>query len=306
MGFESWACPRCRGRLTPQSQNLLACESCRESFASRAGIWHFLNEHQRRYYGPFLEDYDKIRLAEGRSSSDPEFYRQLPHRDLSGNFSDEWRIRAASFRELGSSVIKPRIESQQGTLIVADLGAGNCWLSHRLSQLGVTTLAVDLRTDPLDGLGCHIHYPDPIIPIETEFSRLPVETGCLDLVIFNASLHYTEDLEQTLSEGCRVLGPTGQLVILDSPVYRQADSGRQMVKEREQEFRLRFGTASNHLGAQHFLTWDGLNEMADKLGLSWACYRPSYGLSWRLRPFKARCLGRREPAVFAIFVGSRR
>jgi len=306
MSFESWACPRCRGWLTPQSQNLLSCRACDQSFASKAGIWHFLDEPRRRYYAPFLEDYRTIRVAEGRSSQDPEFYRQLPDHDLSGNFSDEWRIRAASFRELVNSVIRPRLESHRGALTVADLGAGNCWLSHRLSQIGVTALAVDIRTDPFDGLGCHRHYPSPIIPIETDFSRLPFETGCLDLVVFNASLHYTENLERTLAEACRALAPTGQLVILDSPVYRQADSGRQMVKEREHDFCRRFGTASNHLDSEHFLTWSRLQEVAEKLELSWTCYRPRYGLSWRLRPLKAWCLGRREPAAFAVLVGSRR
>ncbi len=244
-------------------------------------------------------------MAEGRSSKDLEFYRQLPDRDLSGNFKAEWRIRAASVRGLVNLVIKPQLEARQGTLTAADLGAGNCWLAHRLSQMGLTALAVDIQTDQFDGLGCHRHYTSPIIPVETDFSHLPFETGCLDLVIFNASLHYTEDLEQTLLESCRALRPTGQLVILDSPVYRQPESGRQMVSEREQDFCRRFGTASNHLDSEHFLTWQRLQDVAHRLRISWTCHRPRYGLSWRLRPLKARVLGRREPAAFAILVGSR-
>src|ERR1022692_3499187 len=75
----------------------------------------------------FLDDYVKIRHAEGRGSRDAEYYFALPYRDVTGRLQDQWSIRAKSYRYLEKRVLPP-IEKQFGRpLRIADLGAGNCW-----------------------------------------------------------------------------------------------------------------------------------------------------------------------------------
>jgi predicted RNA methylase len=51
------------------------------------------------------------------------------------------------------------LETQFGRpLRIADLGAGNCWLSYRLALRGHLPIAIDIQGDPLDGLGAGLHY----------------------------------------------------------------------------------------------------------------------------------------------------
>ncbi len=121
--------------------------------------------------------------------------------------------------------------------------------------------------------------------------------------MFNASLHYSTDVEVTVAEALRVLRPEGRIVVLDSPVYRRAESGIQMVREREQDFERRYGCRSNSLESENFLTFDRLEELATSLSLSWETLQPSYGLKWHLRLWKESLLGHREPARFMLLVG---
>ncbi|MBV9282476.1 MAG: class I SAM-dependent methyltransferase, partial [Chloroflexi bacterium] len=93
----------------------------------------------------------------------------------------------------------------------------------------------------------------PFTPIQADFDHLPLpdqgagqpvsgmprdagpqtaSAGPIDLAVFNASLHYSMDCRATLREALRVLSPDGSLVVMDSPVYRRAGSGEQMVRER--------------------------------------------------------------------------
>src|SRR6266536_1656375 len=59
----------------------------------------------------FLDDYIRIRHAEGRGSQDAEYYLALPFRDVTGRLQDQWTIRAKSFRYLEKRVL-PVIEKQ--------------------------------------------------------------------------------------------------------------------------------------------------------------------------------------------------
>ena len=96
-----------------------------------------------------------------------------------------------------------------GQLRIADLGAGNCWLSYRLALRGHRPIAIDILGDPLDGLAAGRHYQDraPFPRINAEFDDLPLATGSLDAAIYNASIHYSTDYRRTLSEIRRVLRP---------------------------------------------------------------------------------------------------
>ena len=139
----------------------------------------------------FLDDYIKIRHAEGRGSQDSAYYLALPYRDTTGRLQDQWTIRAKSYRYLERRVLPP-IEKQFGRpLRVADLGAGNCWMSYRLALRGHRPLAIDILCDPLDGLAAGRHYQQQTAfpRINAEFDDLPLADESLDVAIYNASIH---------------------------------------------------------------------------------------------------------------------
>ena len=299
------ACPKCQLALEKYPPRSLHCPSCHRSFCRQQGIWRFLDEREATRLNPFIADYDRIREGEGRGSSDSTYYRQLPEVSLEDPLVEQWRVRRIGFNSLLAKVIHPLASRSGVPLFIADLGAGNCWLSNRLTLLGHVSIPVDIRDDPRDGLGCHQHFESTLSPLQASFVELPFLSGIFDLVIFNAAVHYGEDLAVVLTESLRVLGPEGQLVILDSPIYRDVASGRLMVREREADFSERFGIPSNRLESEHFLTWTRLEELGNELAIRWQFERPNYGLRWRLRRLKQAVLRRRELADFALIIGSR-
>ena len=300
-----FACPICRTPLTPLNAARQRCPVDETIYECRDGIWRFLTPDRQMYFDRFMHEYQIVRQAERRGSTDAVYYRALPFADLSGRFTTDWQIRARSFRAFQRDVLQPLERDVQRPLHVIDLGAGNGWLSYRLAQRGHVVAAIDLLTNSTDGLGAHVHYDAPFTPVQAEFDRLPLAEKQIDLIIFNASLHYSTHCEPTLCEALRVLQPTGKVVILDSPIYHSNESGLQMVREREAAFTRAYGFPSNALPSENYLTDQRLHDLAEALHLQWKWIQPFYGWRWLLRPVKARLLRRREPARFAVVVGQR-
>jgi SAM-dependent methyltransferase len=245
----------------------------------------------------FLEDYGRIRTAEGRGSDKGDYYRALPFADATSPNAEQWRIRSRTFRYFASRVLPGR------PLQILDLGAGNCWLSHRLAEAGHRPVAVDIFSDQRDGLRAARHYPLPIRVVEADFDRLPFEPSSVDMAVFNASFHYSPDYARTLAEVRRCLRPEGRVVILDSPVYKHSQHGEQMRAERQDFFEREHGFRSEALGSIEFLDEPMLGDLARDLQLTWRVHKPWYGLAWMLRPWKARLAGRRPPSRFWILEG---
>ena len=299
------ACPQCRWSLERRGQDELYCPRDRHSFYRSEGIWRMVTSERATYFQKFIQDYETVRREEGRGADDAEYYRNLPFTDLTGRFAEDWRIRATSFRALMKQVLHP-IEAQHGRpLKILDIGAGNGWLSNHLAARGHDVAAVDLLANASDGLGAHVHFETVFVPVQAEFDRLPFVDDQVDLIIFNGSLHYSTDFAVTLGGALRVLRSDGKLAVVDSPVYRHAASGQAMVREREAQFQRRYGFPSNAIPCENFLTYDRLRDLARGLGLELQTFEPFYGVSWALRPWKARVRRRREPAKFLLIVGQR-
>jgi ubiquinone/menaquinone biosynthesis C-methylase UbiE/uncharacterized protein YbaR (Trm112 family) len=290
-------CPRCKGELTIEAPDQLRCEQDALVFRQVDGVWRFLLPERESHYARFTSDYERVRHFEGRFSADASYYRALPYKDLSGKFSADWKIRAASFRAL--------IKVLPVRSTVLDVGAGNGWLSNRLASAGHTVCAVDLLVNAEDGLGAWKYYESTFNPIQAEFVALPIPDATVDVVIFNASLHYAENYEQTLGESLRVLRPAGMLVIMDSPVYQVTESGQKMVAERREQFLSRYGFASDAIQSEGFLTYERMQALGQSLVVRWRRIVPFYGVRWVLKPLIARLRGRREPAQFGLWLGRR-
>jgi ubiquinone/menaquinone biosynthesis C-methylase UbiE/uncharacterized protein YbaR (Trm112 family) len=297
------ACPRCHATLLNVDKTKIRCPNDGLSFRQVDGIWRMLLPEREKHFASFIHDYETIRLAEGRGSSDKAYYRKLPSYDLSGRMSGDWRIRAASFDEFIKHVMVPFEKQLARSLIILDLGSGNCWLSNRLAIRDHEVAAIDLTINDFDGLGCHRFYDSTIIPIQADFDNLPFPDSSVDMALFNASLHYSVNINETVGEALRTLQPSGLLVILDSPIYHDPTSGEQMVREREATFTRQYGFPSNELQSTNYLTYAKLKELAKDLDLNWKFHTPLYSLQWTLRPILAFLLSRREPAKFHVIVG---
>jgi len=305
-------CTGCKSDLTTvpyhslgQEHKPVECMHCLAKLTQHQGIWLALLESRQRYFARFMRDYELVREAEGRGSSDPEFYLSLPFQDRTGRNSWQWSIRSRTFRYFATRIL-PALEGRVSRpLSVLDLGAGNGWLSYRLAQLGHHPIAVDLQTNSFDGLGAAIHYqhslPKLFPRFQAELDRLPFANGQFDCAIFNASFHYSENYDRTLAETIRCLRPSGTIVIADSPSYSREEVGLQMVEERRKSFHKSYGFASDSLHSREYLTRDRLFCLETRHNLEWVTYTPWYGVRWACRPVLAWAGRRREPSQFRIY-----
>jgi SAM-dependent methyltransferase len=293
------ACPLCHRPWASPYGHVLACHHDNLTFFQMDGIWRFLVPERAAYLGTFMQEYAQVREAEGWGNADPAYYRALPFRDASGRHAAIWRIRARSYQALQSHLLLPKNRPQR----ILDLGAGNGWLAYRLAHAGHAVAAVDLMVNEVDGLGTHPYYDAAYLPLQAEFDHLPLASSQADFVIFNGAFHYATDYEQTLQEALRLLRPQGHIVIMDSPLYRDGDSGRQMVQEREEAFAARYGFHGNALPLGNYLTYERLADLAMTLSLRWQFIDPHYGWCWSLRHWLARLRVHREPATFQLIVG---
>jgi len=303
MKQDFFICPRCRTTLERNVPDRVTCPQDGLEFRKVDGVWRFLLPESEAHYARFIADYETVRRFEGRGSTSADYYRFLPFKDLSGRHQADWRIRARSFNVLVKNVLTRLQAPLERSLKIIDLGAGNGWLSNRLAAQGDRVMAVDLLVNEEDGLGAWKFYEHSFTPVQAEFNHLPVMDHFADAVIFNASLHYSENYAETLKEALRVLSPQGLVVILDSPVYRRGASGEKMVQEREEQFKQKYGFASDNLQSENYLTYVRLKELARELNLHWKFITPFYGLPWMFRPLLAKVRGRREPAKFHLLVG---
>ena len=298
-------CPRCQTSLERSAPDKVTCPQDGLEFWNKEGIWRFLLPEREAHFARFIADYEAIRRSEERGSTSANYYRALPFKDLSGRYLSDWTIRTRSFNVLVKNVLTRFQNPLERSLKILDLGAGNCWLSNRLSVQGDRVIAIDLLVNEQDGLGAWKHYEHGFIPVQAEFSQLPIMDRFADAVIFNASFHYSEDYAKTLNEALRALSAKGLIVIMDSPVYRHRDSGEKMVREREAQFTRQYGFPSNNLPSENYLTYARLEELARELNLKWKFITPFYNLKWSLRPLIAFLLHHREPARFHVIIGKR-
>ena len=251
----------------------------------------------------FIEDYTRIRHAEGRGSGDSAYYRELPDRDLTGRNSDQWRIRALSFRHFERTILAAAEREAGRALDVLDLGAGNGWMSHRLALRKHNVVALDIFRDDQDGLGALVHYPVRPMAVAAEFDHLPFRGSAFDLAIYNSSFHYSSDYRRTLAEVRRCLRPSSRVVIMDSPLYRCREHGEKMRVERQAQFEAVHGFRSEALQSIEYLDQPMLDELSRELNIEWQRTEPWYGWGWALRPWKARLRGKRPPSKFLILAG---
>ena len=111
-------CPKCRRTLGALGNNPssvfepeIQCPGCSLQLGQEQGIWTALPPERLQYYERFLTEYQFIRAAEGRGSSDPRFYLGLPYKDISGRNPRQWAIRSRTFRYIAHKIL-PELQSR--------------------------------------------------------------------------------------------------------------------------------------------------------------------------------------------------
>jgi len=164
----------------------------------------------------FQERYILIREKENRVYTD-ELVKALPDVPESHPNYWEWRVRRRSCRRL------TRYLAAKGRpLRILEIGCGNGWLCHRLSQIpGAVVMGQDIniaelrQAERVFGGASNIRFTcDDLFTGSGMVREMDA-----DIVIFAASSQYFSCLGKTLLWVLRQLGPDGEIHILDSPFY---------------------------------------------------------------------------------------
>ena len=287
-----FACPRCAIQLSDP----LTCANCATVFEKRAGIYRFLLPERSAEIQSFLTQYRRVRERDGYRSFTADDYRNLPYVRAQGVMADVWRVRGQSYDHLLTLLDKD-------SRTILDLGVGNGWLSHRLTNLGHRLAAVDWLDDEQDGLGAIRQYPLPFTCVQADFDMLPFATCQFNVVIFNASLHYVPDLTRSLSKAHKLVKPNGQIFVVDSPTFHSEGSGQIMLKEQAARLRADYdlhGIVQPGIG---FLTDRIMNDVGKTLGIAFRFYRSFGAPLWAMKRWLWGVRRRRELAAFGVWAG---
>ncbi len=307
MWMPQFACPQCGEALGTgdsvtsegdRRRESVVCSHCRTSYGHCHGIWRFLNPATEAALAPFLRQYRIVRREEGRHDMADADYRDLPRVAPTDAHAHEWGVRRETYHHLLRHVLAPG--RQPSTIL--DLGAGNGWLSHRLSKLGHHVVAVDVSDDDRDGLGVVRRHSAEIVAIVADFDALPLASSQFDIVLFNGSLHYAPNPAKTLAGVQRLLQPGGTLVVMDSPMFHADVDGVAMIAETVRRFADDYGLQNSIRQGRGYLTFALLAETANAMSLE-AEFVPSRGsLAWRLGRWLARFRQGRQAAAFGLWV----
>jgi SAM-dependent methyltransferase len=255
----------------------------------------------------FRVAYGAHRASEGRAL-DAASLHALPYL-ATGPFARQWAVRARTYDAFVTRVLRPAARTCDRALQILDLGAGNGWLSWRMALSGHEAVAIDIRDDDVDGLRAGDSYladAGGFQRVAGSFESLPLEDACVDVAVYNASLHYALDLVATLREARRVLRSGGRIAVLDSPFYQRTADGEAMLAEKRRDATTRFGERAATLMSMPFieyLTQERLLTASAQLGLTWHRHRVRYPLWYALRPLLARARGQRTPSRFDLWEG---
>jgi SAM-dependent methyltransferase len=293
-----FVCPECGHPVAADGEGGSVCTACAAAFPLVRGIFRFVAPGRARSLEPFLRQYRAVRERDGFRESSPEYYRALPVVRRDDPRAAEWRVRRGSYAVLQARAL-PAV--WDGPTHILDLGAGNCWLAHRLAASGHRVVAVDCLDDDVDGLGVYRHYPVSFVAVQADFDALPFEPSQFEVVVLNGALHYALDPIATLRGAQAMLAPGGTIAVMDSPMFGSDRAGMAMLDAQRRRWADATGEGPVQPGVG-YLTFSLMARAAELLRLR-AEFFPSRGpFGWRVRRELGRIRLGRAPAAFGVWV----
>lgn len=246
----------------------------------------------------FLNQYRYVRERDGYRDGSPEYYRALPWTAGSDPQHRVWSVRQRSFEKFRQMVLA---RFHRRAAVILDLGAGNGWLSHRMTLDGCTAVAVDIDRDDRDGLGAGRHFAVRFGRVQADFDALPFARRSFDVVVFNGSLHYAPNVRATLARAAALVAPGGVLAVIDSPMFQCPHAAQSMRERVIQRFQREYGVQDPVMPGDGYLLFSALGETAHRLGFDPYFFESQGDAKWRVGRWAARIWHGRQSASFGVW-----
>jgi SAM-dependent methyltransferase len=216
----SWlGCPVCQGPLT-QQESAFYCPSHNLSFPEVNGILRLLPPEKVVEAEAFAIEYRRQRENQDWRRLSANEMIALPEKGPRDWDKLYWQVRRQSFRQLENR-LKAGGRYEKPHRII-DMGAGIGWLAARFAADDHDVVALDLSDDDAFGLGAALRLKQALnlnlTLVQGAIEDPPFQRQQVDLLVYNAILHYASDINYCLASGVGLLRPGGALIIMDSPV----------------------------------------------------------------------------------------
>lgn len=201
-------------------------------------------------YGKNEHLYLETRKKEGRIYSD-EIVKSLPHIETSHRLSHEWSVRSASYERL-----KKRLLTRKAPLSILDLGCGNGWMANALCGICDSSVTgVDLNMEELKQ-GARVFGGNSRLRfVYGDVFDGAAHANSYDIVVCASSIQYFQDLNALVRHLLTLLKAGGEIHILDSPLYSEAEAGE--ARERSRSYYRQLGY-ERMAALYHHHTWKEL------------------------------------------------
>jgi ubiquinone/menaquinone biosynthesis C-methylase UbiE len=194
------------------------------------------NGNKVDFKNSFEEQYISLRKKEGRLFED-EDVALLPHVAELHNLKKEWEIRKASCAQLIKYLSK-----KEKPLTILEVGCGNGWLSNQLSRIpNAAVTGSDIN-------GFELQQAKRVFGRESnlQFVHGDLRKGILhkqkfDIIVFAASIQYFFPLQEIMKAAFKLLKIDGEVHILDSNFYTDAEVNEARTRSSEYFSQLGFG-----------------------------------------------------------------
>jgi len=161
----------------------------------------------------FEQMYLSLRKKEDRLYTD-EIVKSLPKIPANHVLEREWLVRSISSEKLISY-----LKRSSSCNKILEVGCGNGWLANKMaSELSADVLALDVNeTELLQGARV---FPSGLLSfVYGDVNRLNLKDIHFDCIVLGSCIQYFQDLEALIRHLVSLLNPSGQIHIIDSPIY---------------------------------------------------------------------------------------
>jgi 2-polyprenyl-3-methyl-5-hydroxy-6-metoxy-1,4-benzoquinol methylase len=210
---------------------------------------HTTDEFQNLYLG--------LRKKEQWLCNDSELLN-LPVVDKKHPHYIDWTLREESWKRL-----KRYLSKKMTPMKVLEVGCGNGWLSHRLSDIpGSVVTGIDINAQEIQQAKKVFNQIAQLRFLNCSVSDKHLDGEKFDIIVFAASLQYFSLFHQTLNSAITRLEKNGEIHIIDTPLYSAEQIGR--AKQRSATHFEQMGFPKMELHYFHH-TWDDLHTFNYKL-----------------------------------------
>jgi len=274
-------CPICQSAIRFEASSA-TCENG-HLFSMKNDVYQILSPEYKERLETFLTGFEDFRKEEIVKYT-PEMLRKLP--DVSFDKS-MWSLRQQDL-ELILKYVRKGGKAME-------VGAWNSWLTQHLARSGMETIAVDIFTHEIDGMGAKKHYPEDWVAIQIDLRRLNLIDEQFDLIVVNRSFQYFQNMEESLQNLQNRLKKGGTLLLTGLTLESDNKRIQLQLDAAAASFESKYGTPFMLHDFQGFLTKENLNQLkAMGLNLKWY---PKL----RLRSMVGQVVSKRPIYYYGIF-----